>query len=76
MTSTHQDSIWEHKPWWCQPWSIVLTGMVAVAASWWLLHRWWVSLPVLVAVLFWWMLFLVLVPSAYNDQNSKSIETR
>ena len=33
------DSMWQLKPWWCQPWSIILTGIaipariLAVAAS-------------------------------------------
>lgn len=66
VTPTPKVSIWDHKPWWCQPWSIVLTGIVAVAGSWMVLHRWWVSLPVLVAVLLWWTVFLILVPATYS----------
>jgi hypothetical protein len=58
-------SIWQHKPWWCQPWSIVSTGLGAVCFSWLLLHRWWISLPLTAGVLLWWWLFLVLVPAAY-----------
>ena len=61
-------SIWSIKPWWCQPWSIVLTGVAVVLGSWLLWSRWWVSVPVGVAVLAWWGLFLVLVPAAYRDQ--------
>ncbi|WP_322758516.1 DUF6737 family protein [Synechococcus sp. CBW1107] len=60
--------IWSTKPWWCQPWSILLTGVVAVAASWWLMHRWWLSGFVASGVLLWWLLFLVLVPAAYRAQ--------
>ena len=65
-------SLWALKPWWCQPWSIVLTGLAVVLASWWLLRLWWVSLPVALAVLVWWWLFLVVVPAAYRAsvQNS------
>ena len=65
-------SLWALKPWWCQPWSIVLTGLAVVLASWWLLRLWWVSLPVGLAVLVWWWLFLVVVPAAYRAsvQNS------
>jgi hypothetical protein len=59
-------SIWSVKPWWCQPWSIVLTGVAAVGGSWLLLHRWWISAPLAAAVLLWWWLFLVLVPRAYR----------
>jgi len=60
-------SIWSHKPWWCQPWSIVLTGLVVVASSWLLFGRWWLSLAVAVGVLLWWGLFLVIVPAAWRQ---------
>lgn len=60
-------SIWHTKPWWCQPWSIVLSGAGLVAASWVLLHRWWISVPAAVAVGLWWGLFLIWVPAAYRQ---------
>lgn len=71
MSHTEPESIpsfWSLKPWWCQPWSILLTGVLVIAGSWLLLHRWWISAPVAVAVLAWWGLFLVLVPAAYLDE--------
>ena len=61
---------WSLKPWWCQPWSILLTGVLAVALSWWGVHRWWVTLPLAAAVLVWWGLFLVLVPASYRAESS------
>ena len=61
-----QPAFWSLKPWWCQPWSILLTGAAVIAGSWFLLHRWWISAPVAVAVLAWWGLFLVVVPAAYR----------
>ena len=62
-----QPAFWSLKPWWCQPWSILLTGAAVIACSWFLLHRWWISAPVAVAVLAWWGLFLVAVPAAYRS---------
>lgn len=62
------DSIWQHKSWWCQPWSILLSGCLAVAASWLLLHLWWISGLVGLVVLAWWGLFLVLMPAAWRQQ--------
>jgi len=59
-------SIWHMKPWWCKPWSIVFTGVAVVAASWMLLHRWWITGPLSLGVALWWLLFLVLVPKAYR----------
>ncbi|MDP7995013.1 MAG: hypothetical protein RAK21_08595 [Synechococcus sp. SP2 MAG] len=61
-------AFWSLKPWWCQPWSIVLTGVVISLSSWLFLHRLWITLPITLAILVWWMLFLVLVPAAYRKQ--------
>ena len=80
MPPAPPDSLWAHKPWWCQPWSIVLTGVAVVEASWWLLRLWWLSLAIALVVGLWWWLFLLVVPSAYAaeqladlppDQNRK-----
>lgn len=61
-------SIWALKPWWCQPWSILLTGVSVVALSWWALGLWWITLPLALGVLAWWGVFLVLVPAAWRQQ--------
>jgi len=61
-------SIWSHKPWWCQPWSILLTGIAVVTISWLLFGRWWLSSVVAIGVLLWWGLFLVLVPAAWRQE--------
>jgi hypothetical protein len=63
-----QPSLWDEKPWWCQPWSIILTGLVVTSGSWLLLQRLWVTLPIAAVVLGWWMLFLVIAPAAYRNQ--------
>jgi len=65
------ESIWALKPWWCQPWSIVLTGLMVPTASWLLLQRWWITGPLAAGVVVWWWLFLVLVPRAYQHDQSE-----
>ena len=63
-------SFWKQKPGWCQPWSILLAGTLALLLDgfsyWRLAAPLWLVLPVLLGVLGWWLLFLVLVPSAYQ----------
>ena len=61
-------SLWQSKPWWCQPWTILLTGLAVIVGSWLLLHRWWISAPVALGVMLWWWLFLVVVPRAYQAE--------
>lgn len=58
------DSPWNHKPWWCQPWSIVLTGVGLMAASWLLFHAIWITTLVAIPVLAWMGFFLILWPDA------------
>jgi hypothetical protein len=66
--------LWSHKPWWCQPWSIVATGVAVVLGSWCWLRLWWISLPLAVGVLAWWWLFLVLVPAAFAAESTVDAE--
>jgi len=63
---------WRHKPWWCQPWTIVLTGslaiVVAIQAQRLLEFPGWLVAPVLMAILGWWVLFLILVPFSVTEE--------
>ena len=60
-------SLWQTKPWWCQPWSIILTGLAIPTGIWLLFHRLWLVLPVAAAIGIWWTVFLYLVPRQYAD---------
>lgn len=66
-------SIWALKPWWCQPWSIVLTGIAVVAASLFWPGRLWFSLLLAAGVVGWWLLFLVLVPAAWKREQAEAL---
>jgi hypothetical protein len=54
--------LWKSKPWWCQPWTIILTGVIIIAGSWLVFHKIWLSLIVAIPIVVWWTYFLVLVP--------------
>ena len=69
-------TLWALKPWWCQPWSIVLTGIAAIAGSWLLLGRLWITVPCAALVLLWWWLFLVLVPAAWRAEQAGQSEAQ
>jgi hypothetical protein len=62
MDHQSQSSVWEYKPWWCQPWSILLTGMSIITGSWLLFHRYWVTGLVALPILVWMGFFLLLYP--------------
>ena len=69
MTESSDTGLWSQKPWWCQPWSIILTGLVVVVGSWVLMHRIWITGSAALAVASWWCLFLVIAPIAYRNQS-------
>ena len=64
---TTPSSVWQLKPWWCQPWSIVLTGLVLIGGSWFLLHRWWLTLIVAVPVGTWMGFFTLIYPGLVKE---------
>ncbi|MGL5058912.1 MAG: DUF6737 family protein [Microcoleus sp.] len=53
---------WNYKPWWCQPWSILLTGTSLIAGSWLLLKNVWITVLVAIPLLAWMGFFLLVWP--------------
>lgn len=63
---------WAHKPAWCQPWSIVASGITFVAGARWITGGSTVATVVAaVPILVWWYLFLVLVPAGFREYAEK-----
>ncbi|BAZ82964.1 hypothetical protein NIES73_42470 [Sphaerospermopsis kisseleviana NIES-73] len=66
---------WNYKPWWCQPWSIILTGITLISGSWLILKLIWLTIIVAIPVLSWMGFFLLIWPklmieSGILDQKS------
>ncbi|KAL3136649.1 hypothetical protein ABBQ38_005890 [Trebouxia sp. C0009 RCD-2024] len=69
--STNPD-FWAHKPVWCQPWSILASGITFVAVARWITGGSTVATVVAaVPILVWWYLFLVLVPADFREYAEK-----
>ena len=66
------NSIWSSKPWWCQPWSIVLFGLMIILLSWSTFHMILVTILFSLVILAWWILFLFIAPSIYLEQTNQS----
>jgi len=54
---------WKYKPWWCQPWSILLTGTILISGSWIIGKTFWLTLVISVPILTWMGFFLLIWPS-------------
>jgi len=55
-------NVWDYKPWWCQPWSILLTGIAVISGSWLLLHKVWLTAIFSLPVIAWMGYFILLYP--------------
>ncbi|MBW4515528.1 MAG: hypothetical protein KME11_09910 [Timaviella obliquedivisa GSE-PSE-MK23-08B] len=72
MNSSPNQSVWHYKPWWCQPWSILLTGTTLISGSWVLLHTLWVTLLMAVPILTWMIFFVGVYPRLFLQMQDKS----
>ncbi|BAY88031.1 MULTISPECIES: DUF6737 family protein [unclassified Tolypothrix] len=71
-------SPWNYKPWWCQPWSIVLTGITLISGSWLVFKTIWLTVIISIPILVWMGFFLLIWPQliirsgildSYQNQN-------
>ncbi|MGD1906139.1 MAG: DUF6737 family protein [Leptolyngbyaceae cyanobacterium] len=62
MQNSPSPNPWHYKPWWCQPWSIALTGCGTIAASWLVFHRYWLTGLVALPLGAWMIFFLLIWP--------------
>lgn len=53
---------WNYKPWWCQPWSIFLTGISIIAGSWFFSKTVWLTVIIAIPILIWMGYFLLVWP--------------
>jgi len=69
---TKSFDIWNYKPWWCQPWSILLTGIVIITSSWLIGKNFWISLLVSLPIVAWWVYFFILYPRLVSQAMEES----
>jgi hypothetical protein len=62
MSERQTTSPWKYKPWWCQPWSIVLTGVTLVSGIWLIFKIVWLTILVAIPLLLWMGFFLLIWP--------------
>ncbi|AFY31100.1 DUF6737 family protein [Calothrix sp. PCC 7507] len=53
---------WNYKPWWCQPWSILLTGVTLISGSWLIFKIIWLTILISIPILIWMGFFLLIWP--------------
>eukprot|EP00873_Tetraselmis_striata_P039210 jgi/Tetstr1/459474/TSEL_004841.t1 len=68
--------VWQEKPVWCQPWTILLTGATIVSGSFLVFHSKWFTGVVAFPIGLWWYVFLVLYPQSYRSYRLQEMEQR
>ena len=70
METKSERKFWDLKPFWCQPWSIILTGLLIVGLSVYWPNNLILTIFLSLIILLWWYLFLVIAPTIYiNEKN-------
>ncbi len=67
LSHLESSNIWDYKPWWCQPWSILLTGIVLSVGSWSIFHIIWITIIMAMLVTIWWSYFLIIYPRMFTQ---------
>jgi heme/copper-type cytochrome/quinol oxidase subunit 2 len=62
MSQPKSPSVWHYKPWWCQPWSILLTGITLISGSWLIFKIIWLTIIIAIPVLTWMIFFVIIYP--------------
>ncbi|KAL6527653.1 hypothetical protein OROMI_029464 [Orobanche minor] len=65
--SLEYDSVWDTKPSWCQPWTILLTGIGIITGSWLIVNSIVFTSMVATLICLWWYIFLYSFPKEYSD---------
>ena len=66
MNSDSKRKFWDLKPFWCQPWSIIVFGILVLIFSWMLFNNIFITSTLTFLVISWWVLFLIIAPSSYE----------
>ncbi|NJL62721.1 MAG: hypothetical protein HC903_13925 [Methylacidiphilales bacterium] len=62
MLENKSINVWNYKPWWCQPWSILLTTIIIISASWLIFKIIWLTIIVAIPMLTWMIFFIFIYP--------------
>ena len=73
-SASSASSVWTTKPFWCQPWTIVLFGIFCVSLPTLAFDWKFVSVAVAVPISAWWYVFLVLYPKSYASSSFEEKE--
>ena len=66
MDLNSKKSYWDLKPIWCQPWSIITTGILLLLLSLITFNNLIIFSICAFFIVTWWVLFLIIAPNSYQ----------
>ncbi|AAP99920.1 MULTISPECIES: DUF6737 family protein [Prochlorococcus] len=66
LSSFTKNHYWDSKPKWCQPWSIIITGVLSIIIIFVTFKNFWLTIIASFLITLWWILFLFIAPMIYN----------
>lgn len=73
MSSKPSSNVWDFKPWWCQPPSILTSGLSSIAGVYAVTHGSWLFTGIVVLiVMLWWYTFLIVYPAEFRSSIERS----
>lgn len=75
FSNPESSDIWDYKPWWCQSWSILLTGIILISGCWLITKTFWLTILLSFLVIVWWGYFLIIYPRIFKQyiENQRDI---
>ena len=67
FSNLESSNIWDYKPKWCQPWSILLTGIIVSSGSWFIFNIIWLTAIISSLIIIWWVYFLLLYLRMFKE---------
>ncbi len=71
MDSNSKKNLWDLKPFWCQPWSIISFGILVFVLAWNLFNNIVINSILGFIIIIWWIIFLILAPIAYQGTSEE-----
>ena len=71
MKTNSENSFWDLKPFWCQPWTIISFGIVVIIMSWKFFSNIIITSILFFLIISWWILFLIIAPNLYHEISTK-----
>ncbi len=63
-----KESVWTKKPWWCQPWSILLTGFSLLTGLYFIFQLNWPLFVLGTPIVMWMVFFVGIYPGMVEGQ--------